>query len=54
MATHGKTVKLLLWNARQVFTWTVLRYVKKKIHSHFLFDVSKYKKSQDSYTNYLK
>ena len=26
----------------------------KKTHFHFLFDVSKYKKSQDSYTNYLK
>lgn len=26
----------------------------KKILFHFLFDVSKYKKSQDSYTNYLK
>lgn len=46
---------MLLWNARQVFTWTVLCLKKKKKKSLFplLFDVSKYKKSQDSYTNNL-
>lgn len=53
MTINGRRV-MLLWNARQVFTWTVLclKKKKKKVYFYFYLMFPK-KKSQDSYTNNL-
>lgn len=46
MAVNGKTIKLLLWNTRQVFTLTVLSCVKKNFSIFYLMFPNIKKKSR--------